>query len=263
MVPEVLIYDTADYRTQARIFKRLAFFVEKPGYIGRLLENSELEGKHGWNAHDYRPEDLADFFSLADETGFILNNEELELRKLLVNHGIIMTNGDTPAYSAGTGAVLSVSRETLPDWRYRFLTHECLHGLFFTDPGYRADMTRAFSTLQQEEIEFWKHLLDYRQYDVENDYLLVNEYMAYTLQQPPEETDEYFKGFLYTRMIAARPYESGFVENFERNFSDSFATSVFNLENILYSYTGRTSGHLANLYPAELRDSFFDLFPPL
>ena len=263
LVPEVLIYDTADYRTQARIFKRLAFFVEKPGYIGRLLENSELEGKHGWNAHDYRPEDLADFFSLADETGFILNNEELELRKLLVNHGIIMTNGDTPAYSAGTGAVLSVSRETLPDWRYRFLTHECLHGLFFTDPGYRADMTRAFSTLQQEEIEFWKHLLDYRQYDVENDYLLVNEYMAYTLQQPPEETDEYFKGFLYTRMIAARPYESGFVENFERNFSDSFVTSVFNLENILYSYTGRTSGHLANLYPAELRDSFFDLFPPL
>ena len=263
LIPQVLIFDTADYETQARIFKRLAFFVEKPGYTGRLVENAELEGKHGWNAHDYKPSDLADFFTLAEETGFTLNKEELELKQLLLDHGIIQGDAGSTSFSAGKGAVLSVSRETLPNWRYRFLTHECLHGLFFTDENYRKEITEAFYNLEEEEIEFWKHLLDYRQYDVDNEYLLVNEFMAYSLQQPLDEVDEYFKGFLYTRMIAARPWEKVFVENFDRRYTTSFTSAVLRLEKILYTYTGRASGHLANLYPAELNESFFDLFPPI
>ena len=34
--PEVLIFDTADYEIQSRFFKRLAFYVEKRGFRGRL-----------------------------------------------------------------------------------------------------------------------------------------------------------------------------------------------------------------------------------
>ncbi|HAK46672.1 MAG TPA: hypothetical protein DCO79_12245 [Spirochaeta sp.] len=261
LIPEVLIFDTVDYVVQSRLFKRLAFFVEKPGYTGRLVPNEELEGKHGWNAHDYRPEDLAEFFNMAEKTVFPLNREELVLRTLLLDHGIIKTADSKGGFEAGRGAVLSVSRETLPNWRYRFLTHECLHGIFFTDSVYRDEMREAFAELKPEEVEFWKHLLDYRRYDVDNSYLLVNEFMAYSLQQPVEEIDEYFKGFLYKRMIAARPYESDFVENFDRNFPDSFTSAVTKIEKILYSHTGRISGHLANLYPAEVESSFFDLFP--
>ncbi|MDC7225747.1 MAG: hypothetical protein PQJ61_03160 [Spirochaetales bacterium] len=261
LIPEVLIFDTADYETQARLFKRLAFFVEKPGYTGRLVPNEELEGKHGWNAHDYRPEDLAEFFNKAAETGFSLNTEEVMLKEHLLSHGIILSDGEL--YSAGKGAVLSVSRETLPNWRYRFLTHECLHGLFFTNEDYRDDMFEAFDSLSSDEIEFWKHLLDYRNYDVENKYLLVNEHMAYSLQQPVEEIDEYFKGFLYKKMIAARPWENEFVAEFEKNNSTSFRSTVSKLEKILYNYTGRLSGHLANLYPIEIDEQFYNLFPPI
>lgn len=262
LAPSVLIFDTINYAVQSRLFKRLAFFVEKPGYTGRLVPNEVLEGKHGWNAHDYKAEDLADFFSLAAESGFKLNDEEIFLREQLTEYGIIIRTADNK-YKAGSGAVLSVSRETLPDWRYRFLTHECLHGLFFTNREFRDDMFTVFGQLQPEEVEFWKHLLDYRQYDVENPYLLVNEYMAYILQQPVNETDEYFKGFMYTRMTAARPYEKDFVADFERNFPESFTNSVYSSEKILYNIAGRLAGHLANIYPAELKDSFFNLFPPL
>ena len=261
IIPEVLIFDTADYKVQARLFKRLAFFVEKPGFVGRLVPNEELEGRHGWNAHDYKPEDLADFFTKAEETGFTLNSEEMELRSLLLDQGIIIRAGS--GYMAGRGAVLSVSRETEKSWRYRFLTHECLHGLFFTDTVYKSEIYGAFAELKPEEVEFWKRLLDYRRYDVENTYLLVNEFMAYSLQQPIDEVNDYFKGFLYKKMIAARPYEESFINEFNLNFPDSFTRAVTNLEDILYNHTGRIAGHLANLYPAGISRSFFDLFPSI
>ena len=256
LVPDILIFDTLDYDVQSRLFKRLAFFVEKPGYTGVIVSNEELEGKHGWNAHDYKPDDLADFFSKAEEKDFILNKEELYLKKLLLSQGIIAESSGPAPYKAGKGAVLSVSRETEANWRYRFLTHECLHGIFFTDIAFKSDIYDVFAGLSPEEKEFWKHLLDYRRYDVSNEYLLVNEFMAYSLQQPMNEVNEYFKGFLYKRMTAARPNETGFVSEFERNFPESFIASAAKLEKVLHAHTGRITGHLANLYPAELKDSF-------
>ena len=258
--PEVLIFDTADYEVQSRIFKRLAFFVEKPGFVGTLVTNERLKGLHGWNAHDYRPKDLALFFSRAEEENFGLNPEEISLRSILLDNGVIIRKAGG-GFSGGGGAVLSVSRESPPDWRYRFLTHECLHGLFFTSGSFRAACADVFNSLDPEEIEFWKRLLDYRGYDVENSYLLINEFMAYSLQQPLEEIDDYFKTFLYLRMGAARPYEKTFISEFELSHPDSFTDSATALEDVLYRYTGRPAGHLANLEPSDLDPGFYDLFP--
>ena len=49
----MLIFDTASYAVQARFFRRLAFYVEKQGYRGRLLTDAELGSRRGYNAHDY------------------------------------------------------------------------------------------------------------------------------------------------------------------------------------------------------------------
>lgn len=260
LIPNVLIFDTADYGVQSRLFKRLAFFVEKPGFTGTLVSNKNLNGRHGWNAHDYRADDLAAFFTKAKKENFELNPEELVLRKVLSDLGIIINSGEK--YLPGEGAVLSVSRETSSNWRYRFLTHECLHGLFFTNENYRRDIEAVFTGLAPAEVDFWKHLLDYRQYDVRNRYLLINEFMAYSLQQPIDEVDDYFKGFLYVKMTAARPWETPFVNNFEQNHSASFRNTVKQLGSVLKAYTDRNPGHLANLYPEKLSESFFNLFPP-
>ena len=55
----------ASYEIQDAFFKRLAFFVEKAGHAGRIESLSALGGLHGYNAHDYRAEDLARFFDTA------------------------------------------------------------------------------------------------------------------------------------------------------------------------------------------------------
>ena len=148
LVPEVIIFDTRDYNVQSRLFKRLAFFVEKPGYVGTIVSNENLEGKHGWNAHDYKAQDLAEFFSLTEDMGFKLNDEEVFLRDLLLKQNIISPGSGDDTYKAGKGAVLSVSRQTEASWRYRFLTHECLHGLFFTDSQYESENIRYICPTQ-------------------------------------------------------------------------------------------------------------------
>ena len=54
-VAPLLIFDTANYAIQSRLFRRLAFFVEKRGFRGRLLGDEDLAGRRGYNAHDSRP----------------------------------------------------------------------------------------------------------------------------------------------------------------------------------------------------------------
>ena len=61
----VLVLITADYRVQDDYLKRLAFYVEKTGYRGRLVPEADLATLHGWNAHDYAAPDLARFYSQA------------------------------------------------------------------------------------------------------------------------------------------------------------------------------------------------------
>jgi hypothetical protein len=91
--PEILIMDTASYEVQSRFFKRLAFFVEKRGYRGRLVTNREFAGLHGFNAHDYRAEDLAVFYQTARERLFTLNPEEELLKEILLDNGVIRDDG--------------------------------------------------------------------------------------------------------------------------------------------------------------------------
>jgi hypothetical protein len=81
--PEILIFDTASFAVQNRFFHRLAFFVEKAGFRGRLSPDAEITGLHGWNAHNYRAEDLANFFETARRTNFPLLPEERELQSIL------------------------------------------------------------------------------------------------------------------------------------------------------------------------------------
>jgi len=63
-------------------------------------------------------------------------------------------------------------------------------------------------------------------------------------------------------MVAARSYEKEFVDNFLRTRPSSFTQTASALGDVLRAYTGRGPGHLANLYPADLPSSFFNLFPP-
>jgi hypothetical protein len=204
--PSILIFDTADYEVQERLFKRLAFFTEKAGFRGRLATDQELAGLHGWNAHDYRAEDLARFFETARRTAFPLRPEERELEAILLGADIIRRK--EAEYAGGVGAVISVSRESADYLRSLFMVHEGFHGLFFMDEEFRDFSLRRWEELPGTAKRFILSYFDYQRYDVADSYLMVNEFMAHCLQQPVSLAGMYFGQTLAGR-IDASPWRRG------------------------------------------------------
>ncbi|MBN1617061.1 MAG: hypothetical protein JW875_07085 [Spirochaetales bacterium] len=200
--PGIVIFDTANYLIQDLYFKRLAFFVEKAGYRGTLVSDSDMQGKHGFNAHDYRAESLAQFFDKARRENFQLNREELELRDILLTEGIIQHGSD--GYTEGSGAVLSLSRQSAEYLRYLFMTHECFHGLYFTDPDFRSQVSQIYHATDERArifLQTYFSLMDSLSYDLDDEYLMENEFMAYLLQQPVDKVGDYFTAVISERFL--------------------------------------------------------------
>jgi hypothetical protein len=191
--PDIIVIDTADFHTQDRMFTRLAYFVEKKGFRGKLLSNARLAGRHGWNAHDYGPDGLASFFNAASERAFPLNTEEKGLESLALREGILLPDGERVA--PGTGGVLSISRSSSAIERRYLLTHESFHGIFFSSAEYRETCFRLWDSLPPEERHFYRTFLDSLGYDSDDRFLAVNEFQAYLMQQPLEYALSYFGRF--------------------------------------------------------------------
>jgi hypothetical protein len=196
--PSLLIFDFADYATQDRMLKRLAFFVEKKGFRGRLAPDSEIAELHAWNAHDYRAEDLARFFQAAREAQFPLLAGERELERILFDSNVIRRAGDKIA--AGEGGIISISRESSDSLRRLFIAHEGFHGLFFIDEDFRAFSRNRWRQLPAQARRFIVSYFGYQQYDTADEYLLVNEFMGHVLQQPVSQAAYYFGVTLPSRL---------------------------------------------------------------
>jgi hypothetical protein len=188
--PSLLIFDTANYAVQDRLLKRLAFFTEKAGFRGRLARDSEIAALHGWNAHDYRAEDLARFFQAARETNFPLLSEERELEQILLAAGIVKSVGGK--LQAGEGGLISISRESEDHLRTRFMAHEGFHGLFFIDEDFRSFSRQRWQQLAPVPKRSILAFFGFQQYDTADEYLVINEFMAHILQQPVSQAGYYF-----------------------------------------------------------------------
>jgi len=239
--PGMLIIDTADYRTQSLFFKRLAFFTEKKISVGELLSDQELEPLHGWNAHDYKAPDLARFFNKAARENFPLNERELELRKLLIANGVLKeTSGRV---RPGTGGILSISRESSPRLRELFLVHEGYHGIFFISEEFVTEVTEIWHSLTDEERHFWESFLDMYSYNISDEYLLINEFQAYLMQQEVARADSYFRGKI-NWMLSLKPQLAGEMRFLLENHGDTFSRSARLVEKSAYSLTGIKAGDL-------------------
>jgi hypothetical protein len=202
--PSLLIFDTADYDVQDRLFKRLAFFVEKAGFRGRLAPDAEIAGLHGWNAHDYKADDLAAFFEAARISNFTLLREERELQAVLAAEGIIRIEADR-SISGGTGGIISLSRSS-PDYlRSQFMAHEGFHGLFFIDEDFRNFSRTRWISLPRQDKAFITSFFDFQRYDIGDEYLMINEFMAHILQQPVSRASAYF-GETLPRRVETSPW---------------------------------------------------------
>ncbi len=237
--PRVLIFDTADYGIQDGIFKRLAFFVEKAGYKGTIPDTQDIKGKHGYNAHDYRAEDLARFYSEALSRQIALTPGESELKRILLDNGI-MTEGSA-GFSPVDGAVLSISRDSSMELRRLLLTHECFHGAFFESGAFRAECAKAWEALSDVERATWLLFFDYGAYDSGDRYLVVNEFQAYVLQQPREKAAD-FQALTLSRLRKRFPDKGPLLDRFLRYCPDSFTRSFDTLDRALREAGGPPGG---------------------
>lgn len=203
--PHILIMDTGFYSYQDKMFKRIAFYVEKQGYKGKLWGDDVIGDLHGYNAHDYQAKDLARFFEEARRTNFPLNDEELLLKKILIRNGVLVDEGDGKV-SAGLGAILSISQSTPVQIRTQLLAHEGWHGIFFEDEEFRNAVGAIYNTLyamDQRSLDFMKEYFKYAPglgYDLDDDFLMKTEFMSYLLQFDLSKVQE--KWVYY----AKRPY---------------------------------------------------------
>ena len=242
--PQILFFDTRNYEIQDKLFRRLAFFVEKQGYKGRLLTNEELGNMHGYNAHDYSAESMARFFNKAAELNFQLNEEEELLKRILIHNGLLEDDGFY--VKANEGGLVSISRET-PDWsRINLLAHEGWHTIFFRDAEFRNYVSAVYYTFDPDSLDF---LIDYFKsqpslgYDVNDEYLMHNEFMAYIMQQRLSEVANYFV-HLANRgsVIEFTPKLAAYIRKTEgRGFEDA-ATA---LNDFVYDKYGIVCGNIA------------------
>ncbi len=240
--PDFLIIDTADYSFQARMFKRLAFFVEKPGSRGIIRSNEEIEDLHGWNAHDYKAEDLAAFFTAASRSSFPLNKEEELLKEILTVNGVVRNKNGF--FLPGSGGILSVSRESNSFLRRIFITHEGYHGVFFSSPEFRKKCEVIWEGVEPELKEFWELFFLYKRYDTEDQYLLVNEFMAYNLQQPTEKVIPYFFDHIIPRLLKRYPEKEEFLNTILNEKKDRFLYHAEKLAEALEEVTSLPAGSL-------------------
>jgi hypothetical protein len=201
--PEIKIFIFKDYESQSAHFRRLAFYVEKRGFRGRLLSNQQLSRLHGWNAHNYRAQDLAAFFQQAADEKFTLNTEELDLRQKLLDWGIIkrVSGGFQP----GEGAILSIAQVTSSLTMERFLKHEFVHGLYFVDFDFEKKVAAIWEKTPDSFKVLWSSFLAWASYDESWDYLVINELAGYLLSYEDQRALEEYLQVLLARALRRYP----------------------------------------------------------
>ena len=240
LLPDVIMFDFRNYATQDAYLKRLAFFVEKKGFAGSLASDKDIAALHGWNAHDYKTDDLARFFSTAEKTGFQLNPEELRLRDFLVEKKLLERRGKE--YLGLSGAIISISQESPPYLRHTFLTHESSHAVFFADERYRQYCVSMWNAMPKEERWFWILYFGWMNYDTSSAYLMASEMQAYLIQQPPKNAEEYFTKTLVERLLERHPELEAPLAAYMGAFGKEFANKAGMLDRWLRMSYGFGAG---------------------
>jgi len=214
--------------------------VEKSGYRGTIEDPGSLAGKHGYNAHDYRAEDLATFFSEAGRHGTALTPGEADLEQALESNDVIRRTA--AGFAPGEGAVISISRSSPPALRRLLLSHESAHGEFFSLPAYRKGVEEVWESRSPVEKDVWLDFLSSKAYDTSDHYLVVNEFQAYLFQQDREGV-EGFQSLTLDRMTARGGKAAALARRLLAGHPHAFLESFDALDGKLRAAGGPPGGH--------------------
>ncbi len=255
-LPQVLIFDTATYAIQEELFRRLAYYVEKAGFRGTVWTDRQLDGRYGYNAHDYDAANLARFFTEAERAGAPLNARELWLRDFLAAQRVIGPAGQGGAagqdgaagWQAGErgGAVLSISRESPPAQRRLLMRHEAAHGVYFVHAGYRAAIAAAWREIGEPARHAWRSYLAALGYDTAWEDLMRNEFQAYLAHNAERTLRHYFGTLAPARIRRNLPAEQQAPAWFETG-AEAIREQHRSVDRALQAATGMRAGRLATV----------------
>ena len=229
VLPDILFFDTLNYRVQSLFFKRIAFFVEKQDFRGKVLSWDRVNNQHGYNAHNYGASDLADFFTKAAPES--LSPQERMLRDICVRNGIILET--SRGYIALGGGILSISRESTLEHRKYLLTHEFFHGVYYSLSRYRYEAEEIWRSLPLSEKRLWTLFLSSRGYDVSGTELVINEFQAYLVQLPSVLWSSFQNKQFIPNIVTTFPGYNDFVVDFFKEHPEAFRKTHARLEAVL------------------------------
>lgn len=205
--PAIVVIEYPDLREQGLAMNRLAAMFEKraahgqrvltPGELDELMRRSGDNIATFYQGHDYPAAKVARFFSQAEAQGATLNAQELQLRSLLIEAGLLK-RGATGAFQAvGKQAAISFTGmqpddpATVPDEgvdsarREAVLRHELSHGEFFVNLTYRAHCMRFWrKVLNGHQRKLFTEYLKGLDYNPGDEELMANETQALLMHTP-------------------------------------------------------------------------------
>ena len=72
------------------------------------------------------------------------------------------------------------------------MIHEGFHGIFFIDEDFQNFSRGRWENLDRQTRRVITSFFDFQRYDLGDSYLIINEFMAYLLQQPVYQAGKYF-----------------------------------------------------------------------
>jgi hypothetical protein len=222
--PRIHVLDYESLHVQGRALNRIAAFIEwreapkervlDDQALTQMIERTSENPDTLFFGHDYRATDLARFFTSAQRSGILLNEEEQSLLALLIDQGFMRADREGFTIIPPEKVLIAIPRTqadnpktpqnesiTTP-MRKTILSHELGHGEFFTNPDYVQyckDFWRDSLSVSQREA-FTRFLASVQHYDVRNEYLLINEFQAYLAYSG---VDGYFFGYDVVAGISA------------------------------------------------------------
>ena len=151
-------------------------------------------------------------------------------------------------YGPLSGGILSYSIESSPRLRRLFITHEGYHGIFFSDLEFAAEVRTIWDGLEETEKQFWYDFLAWKRYEIDNPYLVVNEFMAYLMQQSIENIESYYKDYIIPKYLIALPEKAESMNEFFQNYPDHFLENAKKVEEAVYRSNTITAGELRCIY---------------
>lgn len=170
------------------------------------------------------------------------------LRHILLENGIIKSEGNK--ILPGNGAIISLSKQSANYLRNSFLCHEGMHGVFFIDEDYRIYINELFNSTDKNSVEFLKAYFTATptlNYDINDDYLLKNEFMGYLVQQGVSFTSNYFANNLATRKGVNEKFPE-LCRYIKKTKAQGFVEAAMSLDEYLYNRWGMQTGREWTVY---------------